>query len=93
MEVGRRARASSSATSQNASEESASWRSNRAMSAVSPLGPGAAPRRERLRLVSKAGAGSATGASKGEPGQQVAVEWVCAKPRPSVDRTTKATRG
>ena len=29
----------------------------------------------------------------GEPGQQVAVEWVCAKPRPSVDRTTKATRG
>ena len=63
MEGGRRARASSCATPQNASEESASSRSRRAISAVSPVGPGAAPRRERRRLLSKAGAGRATGAS------------------------------
>ena len=66
MEGGRRARASSCATPQNASEESASSRSRRAMSAVSPAGPGAAPRRERRRLLSKAGAGRATGASESQ---------------------------
>ena len=72
----RRARASSSATPQNASEESASSSSNRAMSAVSPLGPGAAPRRERRRLVSKCEQSSRRQRDRcfGEPGQQVRVK-------------------
>ena len=66
MEGGRRARASSSATPQNVSEESASSKSKRVMSAVSPVGPGAGARRERRGLVSKPGAGRATGASESQ---------------------------